>query len=86
MIKKRLQFIYEIDGYTHCIFFNSWKEIHMYLFENGLYREFQVTGQNGEQLLHYKKISTGIYDLKWSEKVPGSVVFEIVNKHASAKL
>ena len=29
---------------------------------------------------------SGKFELKFSEKVPGSVLFEIVNKHASAKL
>lgn len=87
MIRKRLQLIYKLpDEKTEDKFFNSWKEIHMFLFENGLFPEFQVTGQDGKQLLHYRKIGIGIYNLKWDERVPGSVVFEIVNKHASAKL
>ena len=87
MIIKRLQLIYEDeDGNVYDQFFNSWKGIHMYLFEHGLYMEFQVTDEDGKQLLHYRKIGLGIYDLKWDERVPGSVVFEIINKHASAKL
>ena len=94
MIKKRLQLIFlkpyndddtPIDRVTSK-FFNSWKEVHKYLFENGLFEEFQVTDQDGDQLLHYKKLFGGKYELKFSEKVPGSVLFEIVNKHASAKL
>ena len=87
MIRKRLQLIYEDnEGSTFGQFYNSWKEIHIFLFENGLYKEFQVTDSNGDQLLHYKNKGSGKYELKFSEKVPGSVLFEIVNKHASAKL
>ena len=87
MIKKRLQLIYEdAQGSTHGQFFDSWKAIHIHLFENGLYKEFQVTDQNGDQVLHYIKKAGGKYELKFSEKVPGSVLFEIVNRHASAKL
>ena len=94
MIRKQLQFIF-IKSYTDdetvitrvaSESFNSWKEVHMYLFENGLFEEFQVTDQDGDQLLHYKKNAGGKYELKFSEKVPGSILFEIVNKHASAKL
>lgn len=86
MIRKRLQLIYQEFGEVHDLFFNSWKEVHIYLFEHGLFEEFQVTDQDGDQLLHYKKNFGGKYELKFSEKVPGSVLFEIVNKHASAKL
>ena len=86
MIRKRLQLIYEELGEVHDLFFNSWKELHMHLFEHGLYTEFQVTDQSGDQLLHYKKDAFGKYELKFSEKVPGSVLFEIVNRHASAHL
>lgn len=94
MIRKRLQLIF-IKSYSEddtaitrvaSENFNSWKEVHIYLFENGLFDEFQVTDQDGDQLLHYKKDFGGKYELKFSEKVPGSVLFEIVNKHASAKL
>lgn len=94
MIRKRLQLIfikpYDEDEtpFTRVVSknFNSWKEVHIYLFENGLFEEFQITDQDGDQLLHYKKMFGGKYELKFSEKVPGSVLFEIVNKHASAKL
>lgn len=89
MIKKRLQLIFEDPNNPENVsgvIFTSWKQIHMHLFEHGLYPEFQVTADTGEQMLHYKRIGCGHYSLTWCEKVPGSIVFEIVNKHASAKL
>lgn len=87
MIIKRLQLIYEdSDGSTFGQFYHSWKEIHIFLFEHGLYKEFQVTDSDGDQLLHYKNKGSGKFELKYSEKVPGSILFEIVNKHVSAKL
>lgn len=68
--------------------FNSWKELHMHLFEHGLYPEFQVF-DDGYPVLHYEdtyKDGHGSFKLEWDASVPGSVLFEIVNLHASAKL
>ena len=86
MIKKRLQLIYTVPGDVDCAYFNSWKELHIHLFEHGLYKEFQVIDPTGDSVLHYIKKDGGKYELKFSEKVPGSVLFEIVNRHASAHL
>ena len=86
MIKKRLQLITSEDGSVAGQFFNSWKELHIHLFEHGLYEEFQIIDQTGDTVLHYIKKDGGKYELKFSEKVPGSVLFEIVNRHASAHL
>lgn len=92
MIRKQLTMIYkdpdDIGYKTIC--FNSWKELHMHLFENGLYQEFQVF-DDGYPVLHYESVykdsaSKSDYILKWDMTVPGSVLFEIVNRHASAKL
>ncbi len=95
MIKKQLTMIYEeitdqntLRFYTKC--FNTWKELHMHLFENGLYPEFQVF-DDGKPVLHYDttyKNQDGdqTYKLAWDSSVPGSVLFEIVNRHASAHL
>ena len=90
MIKKQLtmtaQLINDIAYKSMC--FNSWKELHMHLFEHGLYPEFQVF-DDGKPVLHYIDNSgDGIdsFKVEWDRSVPGSVLFEIVNKHASAKL
>ena len=86
MITKQLTMIYdESTGFkTKC--FKSWKELHIHLFEHGLYREFQVF-DDGKPVLHYKEVfKDDVYRLNWNESVPGSVLFEIVNRHASAKL
>lgn len=90
MIKKQLTMIYDAglpgDADLKTICFNSWKELHMHLFEHGLYQEFQVY-DNGESVLHYwHGVIAYDYNLKWDASVPGSVLFEIVNRHASAKL
>lgn len=96
MIRKQLTMIYdkgiENDTDLNTMCFKSWKELHMHLFENGLYPEFQVF-DDGFPVLHYDtvfrdKAYTGgqEYRLNFHESVPGSVLFEIVNRHASAKL
>lgn len=88
MIRKQLTMIYdkgiENDTDLNTICFKTWKELHMHLFENGLYPEFQVF-DDGKPVLHYEA-GKHIYKLVWNSSVPGSVLFEIVNKHASAKL
>lgn len=90
MIKRQLTMIYDkgslhdLDLNTIC--FNTWKELHMYLFENGLFREFQVY-DNGFSVLHYSEDSEKkLIKLEFDYSVPGSVLFEIVNRHASAQL
>lgn len=92
MIRKQLtmtvQLINDIAYKSMC--FNSWKELHMHLFEHGLYQEFQVF-DDGKPVLHYEEvfkddIADQDYRLNWDSSVPGSVLFEIVNRHASAKL
>ena len=90
MINKRLQLIFaeqrtEAEE-VHDIFFDSWKKLHQHLFEHGLYREFQVVDHDGNIPLYYRAYYPDRYELRWSKDVPGSIVFEIVNKHASAKL
>ena len=92
MIKHQLTMIFDkgiendLDLNTVC--FKTWKELHMHLFENGLYQEFQVF-DDGLPVLHYEDTYAdghGTFKLTWDASVPGSVLFEIVNKHASAKL
>ena len=90
MIKHQLTMIYDkgslhdLDLNTVC--FKSWKELHMHLFENGLYPEFQVY-DDGFSVLHYSEsCEDKLYKLEFDKSVPGSVLFEIVNRHASAKL
>lgn len=90
MIKRQLTMIYdkgiENDTDLNTICFNTWKELHMHLFENGLYPEFQVF-DNGKPVLHYDTTyKDQTYKLAWDSSVPGSVLFEIVNRHASAQL
>lgn len=94
MIIKQLTMIYdkgiENDTDLNTICFNSWKALHMHLFENGLYPEFQVF-DDGKPVLHYEEVfkddvADQSYRLNWDSSVPGSVLFEIVNRHASAKL
>ena len=92
MIRKQLTMIYDkgIPGDTdlNTICFNSWKALHMHLFENGLYQEFQVF-DDGYPVLHYEDTYADghrTFKLTWDATVPGSVLFEIVNRHASAKL
>lgn len=87
MIRKQLTMTVElIKDYAYkSMCFNSWKELHIHLFENGLYPEFQVF-DNGKPVLHYWINSEYGYHLDWDKSVPGSVLFEIVNRHASAKL
>lgn len=90
MIKHQLTMIYdkgvENDLDLNTICFKTWKELHMHLFENGLYREFQVY-DDGKSVLHYITFPDSMhYSLVWDSSVPGSVLFEIVNRHASAQL
>lgn len=94
MIKRQLTMIYDKginDTDLNTICFNTWKELHMHLFENGLYPEFQVF-DDGKPVLHYDTTyyepinGKQTYKLAWDISVPGSVLFEIVNRHASAHL
>lgn len=83
MITKNLLLIFNTGAEVDKLTFPSWKKLHMHLFEHGLYKEFQVF-EDGNIVLTYKKSDT--YSLYWSDTVPGSVLFEIVNRHASAHL
>ena len=94
MIRKQLTMIYdkgiENDTDLNTICFKSWKELHMHLFEHGLYKEFQVF-DDGKPVLHYDEVfkddvADQDFKLDWDKSVPGSVLFEIVNRHASAKI
>ena len=86
MIKKNLILAYAVGEMgAESINFSSWKELHMHLFEHGLYSEFQVFDSDGNIVLSYREGYTCNH-LNWSDSVPGSVLFEIVNRHASAKL
>ena len=92
MIRKYLLLMYKTssDEYKQ-MSFTSWKKLHMFLFENDLFPEFQVNDIDGKELMHYtsKFVSHAKqrrYYLTFTEDVPGSILFEIVNKHASAQL
>lgn len=89
MIRKQLTMIYDKgiknDTDLNTICFKTWKELHMHLFEHGLYKEFQVF-DDGKPVLHYDEVADQDYRLNWDSSVPGSVLFEIVNRHASAHL
>lgn len=90
MINKKLFMIYAPEDKDHddclnTIHFKTFKELHMHLFENGNYPEFQVYN-DGKSVLHYRNKGDKGFTLEWDASVPGSVLFEIVNKHASAKL
>lgn len=86
MIRKSLILAYAVGEGAESITFSSWKQIHMHLFEYGLYSTFQVFDNSGEIVLSYTETEKGCYTLNWSDSVPGSVLFEIVNRHASAQL
>lgn len=90
MITKNLLLIFNTGTEVDKLTFPSWKKLHMHLFENGLYPEFQVF-DDGKMVLHYEEFfkydtADQDYTLNWGSSVPGSVLFEIVNRHASAKL
>lgn len=85
MIQKNLILAYAVGEGAESITFTSWKKLHMHLFEHGLYNEFQVFDSDGNIVLSYRERGTN-NDLHWSDDVPGSVLFEIVNRHASAHL
>ena len=94
MINKQLTMIYsdpEHPTNLNTEHFKTWKALHMFLFEKGLFPEFEVY-EEGKPLLHYvspyaeRKFAGYSYKLFFDKSVPGSVLFEIVNKHASAKL
>lgn len=77
MIKKRLELIFSEDDNISAIFFNSFKEIHIHLFEHGLYPEFQITNTDGKQILHYET-KNGQHILKYTDEIPGNLLFEII--------
>lgn len=85
MIQKNLILAYAVGECAESITFTSWKKLHMHLFEHGLYNQFQVFDSDGNIVLSYRERDIN-NDLHWSDDVPGSVLFEIVNRHASAHL
>ena len=81
MLKKRLEYIYSecLGGKAEHIFFNSFKDFHKHIFENGLPDEFQLNDSEGHKLIRYK--NTGIsFLIKCDHSVPGSIRFEIINQ------
>lgn len=86
MIQKSLILAYAVGDGAESITFTSWKKLHMHLFEHGLYSTFQVFDDSGDIVLSYTETEKECFTLNWSGSVPGSVLFEIVNRHASAKL
>lgn len=95
MIYKMLQLIYTWEGEVKSELFPNWKKLHMFLFEHsnitdidpnlGVY-EVAEGDYKKYELLRLKIDERGRTQLNYSPDVPGSVLFEIVNRHASAKL
>ena len=67
MIRKQLTMIYNSGTFENkglkTKTFISWKELHMFIFENGIFEEFQVF-LYGESILHYRHKSEKIFDLE----------------------
>ena len=81
MIKKRLEYIFAecLGGKADHLFFDSFKEFHQYIFENGLPDEFQLNDKDGQQLIRFKNDGT-CFTLICDHSVPGSIRFEITNQ------
>lgn len=81
MLKKRLEYIFSecLGGKTDHLFFDSIKEFHKYLFENGLPDEFQLNDQAGKQLIRFTNTGT-VFHISCNHQVPGSICFEIINQ------
>lgn len=81
MIKKRLEYIFSecLGGQADHLFFDSFKEFHQYIFENGLPDEFQLNDKDGQQLIRFKNDGTS-FTLICDHSVPGSIRFEITNQ------
>ena len=81
MIRKRLEYIFaECYGQKpEHIFFNSFKDFHKHIFENGLPDEFQLNDSDGNRLIRYANTGTE-FKLTCDHCVPGSVCFEIINQ------
>lgn len=81
MIKKRLEYIFSecLGGTAEHIFFNSFKDFHKYIFENGLPDEFQLNDKDGQMLIRFKNDGTHFTTIM-DHIVPGSIRFEIINQ------
>ena len=81
MIRKRLEYIFAecFGGETDHLFFNSFKEFHQYIFENGLPDEFQLNDKDGQQLIRFWNDGIHFYTIM-DHSVPGSIRFEIINQ------
>ena len=86
MIKKNLYYIYgehlnsDVDG----ILFNTFKDFHKWIFENGLPAEFQLNDRSGKILIRYRNEGS-VTKLYYDHAVPGSIIFEICNQEARLK-
>ena len=86
MIKKRLEYIFSecYGGKADHLFFDSFKEFHQHIFENGLPDEFQLNDKDGQTLIKYK--NTGALSMvTYDHIVPGSIRFEIINQERIAQ-
>lgn len=81
MLRKRLEYIFAecLGGKVDHLFFDSFKEFHKYLFENGLPDEFQLNDEYGHALINFANTSTSFY-IRCDHSVPGSIRFEIINQ------
>lgn len=81
MIKKRLEYIFSecLGGKAEHLFFNSFKDFHKHIFENGLPDEFQLNDQDGHQLIRFTNTGT-VFHISYDHLVPGSIRFEIINQ------
>ena len=96
MIYKQLQLIYmDVDNSVKYEMFPNWKKLHMFLFDHigiidndpdlAVY-DVQEGDYKKNELLRLDIDERGRRRLKYSPDVPGSVLFEIVNRRASAQL
>lgn len=81
MLRKRLEYIFTecLGGKADHLFFNSFKEFHKYLFENGLPDEFQLNNEDGQTLIKFTNTGTSFY-VRCDHSVPCSIRFEIINQ------
>lgn len=81
MIRKRLEYIFAecLNGPVEHIFFDSFKDFHKHLFENGLPDEFQLNDSEGRQILKFINDGTAFH-ISCDHCVPGSIRFEIINQ------
>lgn len=81
MIRKRLEYIFAeyLGGPVDHKFFDSFKDFHKYIFENGLPDEFQLQDKDGRQLISFTNEGTR-FITTMDHSVPGSIRFEIINQ------